>query len=152
MTVRRGMWLALVAVVGVMIVVLVIGSRPSRSISARADRLERQLACPVCTGESVADSNAPESRAIRADIRTRLRAGQSDAQIRAAYVHAYGDRILLTPDGGGLGVVAWGVPVVAVVLGGVGIAVMLRRWSRTPRLPASDEDEAIVTRAREKLA
>ena len=67
-------------------------------------------------------------------------------------MHAYGDRILLTPDGGGLGVVAWGVPVVAVVLGGVGIAVMLRRWSRTPRLPASDEDEAIVTRAREKLA
>ena len=49
-------------------------------------------------------------------------------------------------------IVAWGVPVVAVVLGGVGIAVMLRRWSRTPRLPASDEDEAVVTRAREKLA
>jgi cytochrome c-type biogenesis protein CcmH len=152
MTVRRALWLALVVVVVTMIVVLVIGSRPDRSISARADRLQRQLACPVCTGESVADSNAPESRAIRADIRTRLRAGHSDAEIRAAYVRAYGDQILLTPDSGGLGVIAWGIPVLALALGGAGIAVVLRRWSRTPRLPATDDDEVIVARAREHLA
>jgi cytochrome c-type biogenesis protein CcmH len=152
MTVRRALWVALSAVVVVMIVVLIVGSRPNRSITARADSLARQLACPVCTGESVAESNAPESRAIRADIRRRLRAGESDARIRAAYVGAYGDKILLTPDSGGLGIVAWGVPVLAVVLGGAGIAVLLWRWSRTPRLSATEDDEAVVANAREHLA
>ena len=68
----------------------------------------------------MADSNAPESRAIRADVVKRIRAGQSDAEIRDAYVAIYGEHILLTPSNGGLGVVAWGVPVVALVIGGGG--------------------------------
>lgn len=148
MTARRVMWLALFAVVVVAVVVLAMGSRPSSSAASRATRLERQLACPVCTGESVAESNAPESRAIRAGIVQRIHQGQSDQQIRDAYVAVYGEKILLTPDNGGLGVLAWGIPVVGIILGGAGIVFALRRWSRTPRLSATAEDEAIVARAR----
>ena len=141
-------WLALAAVVVVAGAVLVAGSGPSGSPSARASRLANQLACPVCTGESVADSNAPESRAIRLDIAERIREGQSDGQIRAAYVATYGDHILLTPSNGGLGVVAWGLPVLALVLGAGGIALAIRRGSRTPRLAASAADTALVDRER----
>ena len=65
-------WLALAAVVLIAIGVLVARSGPSDSPSARASRLAAELACPVCTGESVADSNAPESRAIKIDIARRL--------------------------------------------------------------------------------
>jgi cytochrome c-type biogenesis protein CcmH len=132
------------------IVGLVVRSRPSQSVAARAERLEHQLACPVCEGQSVFDSNAPESQNIRADIPRRIRAGQSDAQIRAAYVSIYGDRILLTPANDGLGFFAWGIPVVAIVLGAAGIFLALRRWSRTPRLAATADDEAIVQRARQE--
>jgi cytochrome c-type biogenesis protein CcmH len=121
------------------------------STEARAQRLERQLACPVCSGESVADSNVPESRAIRADIRERIRAGQSDREIRDAYVRVYTERVLLTPDNGGLGVIAWGVPIVVLLAGTAGIVVALRRWSRTPKLAATPDDEATVARAREEL-
>ena len=134
-------WLGLAAVVVIAVVVLVARSAPSNSPAARAARLENQLACPVCTGESVADSNAPESRAIRADVVKRIRAGQSDAEIRDAYVAIYGEHILLTPSNGGLGVVAWGVPVVALVVGAAGIVFALRRWSITPRLAATADDD-----------
>ena len=54
--------------------------------AARAHDLATELACPECEGLSVADSNAPTSRAIRADIKRRIAAGQSDAEIRQAYV------------------------------------------------------------------
>jgi cytochrome c-type biogenesis protein CcmH len=145
---RRLPWLALGAVVLVSIAVLVVRSQPSDSATSRAHRLERELACPVCTGESVAESNAPEARAIRDDISDRIRRGQSDAEIRAAYTRVYGERILLNPANDGLAVLAWGIPVVVVIVGAVGIAFALRRWSRQPRLAASADDEVLVARAR----
>ena len=143
-------WAALGAVVVVAVVVLIVSSRPDDSPAARAARLEHELACPVCEGQSVADSNAPESRAIRADIPVRIRAGESDAEIRAAYVRLYGGRVLLTPSNGGIDLVAWVLPTIAVLLGLCGIGYALWKWSRTPRLRASARDEAIVTAARER--
>ena len=143
-------WLALAAVVVIAVVVLAARSSPSRSPAARATRLDNELACPVCVGESVADSNAPESRAIRADIVTRIRAGQGDGQIRDAYVAIYGEHILLTPSNGGLGVIAWGLPIGAFVLGAAGITFAVRRWSTAPRLAATAEDEGVVDRERQR--
>jgi len=141
-------WLALVAVVLVAVVALAARSGTSNSPAARAGRLDSQLACPVCVGESVAESNAPESRAIRADVVKRIHEGQADQEIRDAYVAIYGQHILLTPSNGGLGVIAWGVPVVALVIGAAGIFFALRRWSITPRLAATADDEAVVGRER----
>ena len=142
-------WLALAAVVVIAGIVLAARSGPSNAPAARAARLDNELACPVCSGESVADSNAPESRAIRADIVRRIRAGQRDAEIRDAYVGIYGEHILLTPSNGGIGIVAWGIPIVALVLGGAGIVFAVRRWSATPRLTATTDDEDVVGRERE---
>jgi len=141
-------WVALAVIVVGAGVVLVARSSPSDSPSARAERLSSELACPVCTGESVADSNASESRAIRLDIAQRISKGQSDAQIRDAYVAIYGEHVLLTPSNGGLGVIAWGLPVLALVLGAGGIAFAIRRGSRTPRLAATAADVALVERER----
>ena len=144
-------WLGLAAIVVIAVIVVAVRSAPSNAPAARAARLESQLACPVCTGESVADSNSSTSRAIRADIRRRIRAGQSDTKIRDAYVAIYGDHILLTPSNGGLGVIAWGLPVVALILGGAGIVLAVRRWSTTPRLAATAADDDIVDRERGRL-
>jgi cytochrome c-type biogenesis protein CcmH len=141
-------WIALGAVVLVAVIVLVIGSQPDNSAHARAERLQHQLACPECQGESVFDSNAVSARAIRDDIPKRIAAGESDAQIRAAYVAKYDVRILTTPSNSGINVFIWLIPILALLLGAVGLGVALWRWSHTPRLDATPEDEAIVAAAR----
>lgn len=148
MTRKWAPWLALVVLVAGAVVVLVARSQPSDSVEARAGRLERELACPVCTGESLAESNAPEARAMRDDMRERMAAGQSDGEIVSAYVRLYGERVKLKPDDGGVAVLAWGLPVVLFVVGGAALAAALVRWSRTPRLEADPEDERLVARAR----
>jgi cytochrome c-type biogenesis protein CcmH len=130
-------------------VVLVVRSQPSDSAEARARRLEKELACPVCTGESVAESNAPEARAIRDDIRDRIDDGQSDADVRAAYTRVYGERVLLNPGDDGFALLAWGIPVAVVTVAAGGLVLALRRWTREPRLHASADDEVVVARARE---
>jgi cytochrome c-type biogenesis protein CcmH len=148
MTARRSSWVLLAVVVVAAVVMLVVQSRPDDSPAARAARLERELACPVCEGQAVGESNAPEARAMRADIPARIAAGESDDQIRAAYVRRFGPRVLLAPSNRGIDLVAWAFPIAVLLVGACGIAVAVRRWSRAPRLTATPDDVAVVEQAR----
>ncbi|MGQ0804309.1 MAG: cytochrome c-type biogenesis protein [Actinomycetota bacterium] len=118
------------------------------SDAARARALAEEFRCPECQGLSAADSSASTSRAIRDDIRDRIEAGQSDAEIRQAMVDRFGESVLLKPESGGLGLLVWGLPVAALVLGTGGLALALRRWRRQPTMHATAADEDLVEQAR----
>jgi len=147
MTRRMLPWAALAAVV-VVVLAVVLWPSGERSDAARARALAEEFRCPECQGLSAADSSAPTARAMRADIRDRVAAGQSDAEIRQAMVDRFGESILLKPEGGGLGLLVWGLPVAALVLGAGGLALALRRWRRQPTMHATDADEELVAQAR----
>jgi len=114
----------------------------------RARDLATELRCPDCEGLSVADSSTSSARAIRADLRRRLAAGETDEEVRGAYIDRYGESILLKPEGSGLGVLVWGLPVVVLVVGAGGLALALARWRREPQLHATAADEALVDETR----
>ena len=106
---------------------LVVVTRPSTDpIQSRIDHLTHVVRCPSCEGLSVAQSNATSSLAIRHEIERKVRAGVSDSNILTSLQARYGQRILLSPSGRGVGVVLWLVPVAAVV-GGVVIVVRVSR-------------------------
>jgi cytochrome c-type biogenesis protein CcmH len=115
----------------------------------RANRLAQQFACPVCQGQSIAESDVPIAREIRKEMRTRLDQGQTDAQIRQYLVDQYGDKINLLPDASGITGLVWIIPVVAFVAALGGLAAVFRRWRRQELVAATDEDRALVARARE---
>jgi cytochrome c-type biogenesis protein CcmH len=142
-------WIAL-GVVVVVALAIVVWPHGEQSAAARAHNLETQLKCPECEGLSVADSNAPTSLAIRADIKKRIRQGQNDDVIRQAYIDRYGEQILLQPQGSGISLLVWVLPVVVVVVGAFGIGFVLARNRRAPMLHASEADEQLVERAREQ--
>lgn len=144
---RAAPWLALAVVVGAT-VAFVAWPRGAPSDASRARALAEEIRCPECQGLSAGDSSAATARAIRADIRDRVASGQSDAEIREAMVERYGESILLRPEDDGLGLVVWGLPVAALVLGAGGLAVALRRWRAEPRLTPTDADRTLVERAR----
>jgi len=145
---RWGPWIALGVVVAIALAV-VLWPHGAQSAAARAHDLETELKCPECQGLSVADSQAPTSRAIRADIKRRIARGQSDAEIRQAYIDRYGESILLSPQDSGVSLLVWILPVVVLVLGAGGIVFALRRNRDEPHLHATDADEQLVERARE---
>ena len=115
--------------------------------AARTERIAAELRCPNCQGLSVLGSDSPTARSIRDDIARRVADGQTDADIRHAYVDRYGQWILLRPQGRGIGVFVWAVPVVAAVGALAGLTFALRRWR--PRLTgtATPDDRAVVERA-----
>lgn len=115
---------------------------PTVSLSDRTLAVARELRCPVCQGESVADSESGISQGMRAIIRRKLAAGQSSDTIRRYFVARYGDKILLAPPTNGVGNVAWLAPPLLLV-GGAGLLMTLvidwRSRSRTPLSPAGAE-------------
>jgi cytochrome c-type biogenesis protein CcmH/NrfF len=72
--------------------------------------------------------------------------------IKQHYVDLYGESILLSPSGSGLGFLVWVLPVVALVIGAGGLAIALRRWQRQPRMQATDADVALVEQARDRAS
>ena len=142
---RWGPWIALGLVV-VVALAFVLWPDGSRSPSARAHDLETELKCPECQGLSVADSQAPTSRAIRADVARRIAAGQSDEEIRQAYVDNYGEGILLAPQDSGVSLLVWILPIVVVAMGATGIVFALRRNRDQPHLRATEADARLVER------
>ena len=85
---------------------------------------------------------------VRADIKRRIKAGQSDEEIRQAYVDNYGESILLSPQDSGVSLLIWILPIVVVALGATGIVFALRRNRDQPHLRATEADERLVGRER----
>jgi hypothetical protein len=89
-----------------------------------------EIRCPVCNGESAAESQAAPSVQIRNEIRTDLQHGMSANQILDSFVASYGPGILEKPRASGIGLVVWVLPVVAVVLAATALVLVLARWHR----------------------
>jgi len=133
----------------VVVVALVWAAWPDGGTSPRerVHELASELRCPDCEGLSVADSSTASAQAIRADLRRRIRDGQGDDDIRQEYVDRFGESILLNPEGEGIGVLVWGLPVLVLVVGAGGLVLALRRWRREPTMHATSADEELVARA-----
>ena len=117
------LWLAAVVAVGIFVFV----DTPSTSTwKSRVVHLESLVKCPSCQDLSVAQSNATSSLAVRHEIVTMVKAGDSDTQILTTIERSYGPSVLLSPSVGGLGVLLWVGPLVVVALA-AGIAWRLRR-------------------------
>lgn len=116
----------------------------------RVSELAATIRCPQCRGQSVAESNVTIAREIRADIRVRVEAGESDDQIRQVYIDRYGQSIVLTPDGTGFTGLVWVIPVVAAALAASAMGLAFARWRAEAAIEAevTDEDRALVAAAR----
>lgn len=148
---RLWAWLLLPVVVLGALVVGARGDEPE-TVSTRVQRLADQVRCPTCKGQSVADSDAPAARAVHADIRARVDDGDSDADIRAALVAAYGEEILLNPPRSGWAGLVWVLPVAGLVVATAGLVVAFRRWRPSGVGGATDDDLAAAARARQDMS
>ena len=100
---------------------------PDPKLEARARALSSQLRCMVCQNESIDESSADLARDLRLLVRERLKAGDSDEQIRAFLVSRYGDFILLKPPFKLETWLLWGAPFLVLLAGGYVILIATRR-------------------------
>jgi cytochrome c-type biogenesis protein CcmH len=127
-------------------------AEPSAVNEDTVHEIAAQLRCVVCQSLSVADSPSETANQMRGIIRERLAAGDSPAQVRDYFVDKYGPWILLAPPRRGFDLLVWVMPFVALAVGLVVIACVLRRWRRAPSLakPAALEP-AVRERIRREM-
>lgn len=107
------------------------------ALDAEAADIAAQLRCPVCSGQSVLESNSDIAQQMQEVIRERLGEGQSEREILAYFRGSYGDWIILTPRPTGISLLVYVLPALALLGGVVWVIVAVRRWSARPSAPGS---------------
>jgi len=111
---------------------------PPRTNADRVRALAEHFACPVCAGQSVAESDVPVAREIRRQIGIWVDEGRSDGFIRDELVAAYDADIDYNPSGAGLTGLVWVLPVAAGV-GAAGALIVMFHRRRTAAAAATGE-------------
>ena len=114
-----------------------------QTLDQHVQSIGAQLKCPVCQGESVADSPSDRAQQMRGVIRQQLQAGASDRQIIQFFSERYGEQVVWAPQWWGFSLLTWIVPLVLLLGGLVLIAFTLRDW-RTPAALATGRGQGDV--------
>ena len=108
----------------------------------------------VCQNQSIDDSDAPLARDLRLLVRERLKAGDSDTQIRDFLVARYGDFVLLKPRFTGQTALLWLLPFLVLAAGAAALLVLRRRQQNrggSARLSGEEEARLAEVLRRERL-
>ncbi|GAC1350424.1 MAG: hypothetical protein NVSMB27_32830 [Ktedonobacteraceae bacterium] len=136
--------LAVVAIVAATWSYVLLQNPPQQTLDQRVRQVAAQLKCPVCQGESVADSPALISQQMRGVIRQQLQSGKSEQEVIAYFQARYGDQIVWSPPWQGFSLLAWLVPI-ALLLGGLLlIAFVLRDWRSVSATEINSHDTELT--------
>jgi cytochrome c-type biogenesis protein CcmH len=116
---------------------------------ARARAVFREVRCMVCQNESIDDSTADLAGDLRSLVRDEIKAGRTDAEVKAYLVSRYGEFVLLKPAFSMGNALLWGAPVGVVLLGLSLLLLTLRKRAVEPELTA-EEAERIARLSQEK--
>ncbi len=138
---RIGIW-SLLAFVVVFAALLFLTPQPARAQEPTTDpnllnqmeRIAKGLYCPVCVGVPLDVCETQACEQWRNLIVEKLKAGQSEEQIRQYFIDQYGDRVLGAPPAEGFNLGAYILPAAMLLLGGALVFVLMRGWLR--RRPA----------------
>jgi len=111
-------------------------AHPDPAVEKRLKDLSEELRCLVCQNETIAASQAPLALDLRNQIRSMIREGKSDDEIRAYLVDRYGDFLLYNPPLKANTLLLWLGPFALLIVGGV-VVVRIARTRRAAQ-PATD--------------
>ncbi|MHA6196453.1 cytochrome c-type biogenesis protein [Pseudomonas wadenswilerensis] len=114
----------------------------------RYRELTKELRCPKCQNQDIADSNAPIAADLRREIFRMLGEGKSNQQIVDFMVDRYGDFVRYKPALTAKTWLLWFGPA-ALLLGGIGVMAVIVRKRRAP---ASNGSADLSPEERERLA
>jgi len=111
-------------------------------IESRMLSMAEELRCLVCQNQSLAGSDSDFANDIRREMRTMMKQGQSDQEIKDFLVQRFGDFILFNPPVQSNTLPLWYGPLVLLVIGAMVLIFVLRRRVREGLVPQqlSEED------------
>jgi cytochrome c-type biogenesis protein CcmH/NrfF len=114
--------------------------------------IEDEVMCTIC-GTLLAESASPQADRERAFIRDRIAQGETKDQIKDALVAQYGENVLATPKASGFDLLAYLIPI-AALLGVLAVLIpwLIRQRRRSPPSPLKDLDPSDEARLNADMA
>lgn len=110
------------------------------------------IMCPLCAGQTIAQSNNETSAQMRDLVLKKLRQGETQEEILQYFESRYGERIMAKPNKKGFNLILWVLPFVLVLLAAISIYFLIRRWSsRDQAIPVDHFDEDQPSEYQERL-
>lgn len=101
-------------------------------LEAQVRKLAKELRCPTCQALSIYDSPSELAREMKGQIRARLQEGMTPEEVRASFVDAYGEWVLLSPEPSGFNLLIYVLPVLVLLIGAGIVLIGMRRWLVQP--------------------
>lgn len=105
-------------------------------------QLIKELRCPKCQNQNIADSNAPLAEDMRDKSYEMLKAGKSKQEIIDFMVERYGNFVHYKPPFTAATAVLWFGPV-AILIIGIGVAILLTRNKKEQVGLTAEEQEQL---------
>jgi cytochrome c-type biogenesis protein CcmH len=120
------------------------------------NKIAGKLMAPCCWSGTVDSHQSPAAEEIKTQIRAALQRGYTEQQILDSFVAAYGERILAKPKAVGFNLMAWILPAIAILVGGIFVWKFLRHSSQPPAKSESAKpappDDPYAQRLEDELA
>ena len=97
------------------------------AVEARMIAISEELRCLVCQNESLAASHAELAEDLRREVRSLIRQGKTDPEVREYLVARYGDFVLYRPPVKPTTWFLWFGPFALLGGGAIGLILYLRR-------------------------
>lgn len=111
----------------------------------RFQALSKELRCPKCQNQNLADSNSPIAQDLRRELYELLQLGKADSEIIDFMVNRYGEYVLYRPRVSTVTYVLWFGPAILILLGITVVIVVVRRK------PVDKKDLVLTSEQQDKL-
>lgn len=111
----------------------------------RFNDLTKELRCPKCQNQNLADSNSPIAADLRREVYDLLEQGKADSEIVNFMVARYGDFVLYRPRVNSLTYILWFGPALLLLLGVIVVVMIIRKK------PQATVEKTLSTEQQSKL-
>ena len=91
------------------------------------NKINKNLRCLVCQGQSVADSNSPFAQTIKLVVKDLIKEGKSEKEIYSFLADKYGDWIIYKPKINKQNFMLWFLPYLVLIIGGFIILLLFKK-------------------------
>lgn len=111
----------------------------------RYNSLVKELRCPKCQNQNLADSNSSIAKDLRQEVYEMLHHNKSDSEIVNFMVERYGDFVLYRPRVSSLTYILWFGPALLLLIGAAVVVLVLRKK------PVKKEELTLTSAQQSKL-
>lgn len=93
--------------------------------------IESDLLSPFCPGRLLRDCPSTATRNLKEDIKTKILEGKTAEAVKEELIEKYGEDLRAAPPKSGIGLLAWYLPVVFLLLGLLLLVLFVRKQTKS---------------------